>query len=94
MSADRVRGRADAGVGGERGRGCHRPSDTEELAGSEAPRRGSNQDRNQGGFALRSFPGSLRTLLRKATVSKQEVMLIISKACRLKPLFPLQPMRL
>ena len=31
MLADRVRGRADAGVGGERGRGCHRPSDTRRI---------------------------------------------------------------
>ena len=41
----------------------------EESAGSEAQRRGSNQDRNLGGFALPSSPGSLRTLLGKATVS-------------------------
>lgn len=66
----------------------------EESAGSEAPWRGSNQDHNLGGFALPSSPGSLRTLLGKATVSKEEVMLTVSKACSLKRLFPLQPMQL
>lgn len=31
-----------------------------ELAGSEAPGRGSNQDHNLGSYALPSSPGSLR----------------------------------
>ena len=70
------------------------PVTQEESAGSEAPWRGSNQDRNLGGFALPSSPGSLRTLLGKATVSEEEVMLTVSKACSLKPLFPSQPMQL
>lgn len=52
--------RADAGVGREKGRGSLGTVTEEELAGSEAPGRGSNQDRNLGSYALPSSPRSLR----------------------------------